>query len=241
MRRKIERIDIVPGTNHKIIQEKNSFSYGTDAIFLSNIVKPKGNIVDLGTGNGIIPLRLINKKNIKKIYGVEIQREVAELAKRSIKLNGLEEKIEILNMDLKKLDHKFEKHSIDIITCNPPYMKRGDALVNRDKNFAISRHEILCDLDDILRISNYLLKPLGKFYLVHRPNRLVDIFSTMRKYDIEPKWIRFVQPKIHKKPNLILVEGIKSGRIDLKFHDPLIVYDEEGNYTEEIYKIYKNE
>lgn len=241
MKMKSERIDIVPGTNLKIIQDKNSFSYGTDAIFLSDIVKPKGIVVDLGTGSGIIPLRLVNKKGVRKIYGIEIQKKVANLAKRSIHLNNLEDKIEILNMDLKNLDKKFKKHSIDTITCNPPYMKKGDAIVNKDENFAISRHEIYCDLEDILKISNYLLKPLGKFYLVHRPNRLVDIFYTMRKYDIEPKWIRFVQAKIDKKPNLLLIEGVKSGKIDLKFQDPLIVYDGEGNYTKEIYKIYKNE
>lgn len=240
MLRENERIDIVPGTNHKIIQNKNSFSYGTDAIFLSNIVKAKGKIIDLGTGSGIIPLRLVDKKYVDKIYGIEIQEEVAQVAKRSVELNDLQDKIEILNMDLKKLDQRFKKDTIDIVTCNPPYMKKGDALVNKEDNFAISRHEILCNLEDILEISAYLLKPLGKLYLVHRPNRLVDIFTTMRKYKIEPKWIRFVQPKIHKKPNLILIEGVKHGKIDLKFHDPLIVYKEDGQYTDEIHEIYKN-
>ena len=241
MIRENERIDIVPGTNFKIIQNKNNFSYGTDAIFLSHIVKAKGKIMDLGTGSGIIPLRLANKKGLKKIYGVEIQSEVAELAKRSVELNNLEEKIEILNMDLKNLGTCFDKSTMDIVVCNPPYMKKGDNLVNKDKNFAISRHEILCNLEDILNISNYLLKPLGKLYLVHRPNRLVDILVTMRKYNIEPKWIRFVQAKMEKKPNLILIEGVKDGKIDLKFHDPLIIYNEDGKYREEIYKIYKNE
>lgn len=241
MIRENERIDIVPGTNYKIIQDKRKFSYGTDAIFLSNIVKAKGKIVDLGTGSGIIPIRLADKKNIEKIYGIEIQKEVAELAKRSVELNSLEKKIHILNMDLKNLDSYLNKNSIDVVTCNPPYMKKGDALINKDKNFAISRHEIACNLEDILYISNYLLKPLGKLYIVHRPNRLVDIFFTMRKYHIEPKWIRFIQPKREKKPNLILIEGVKGGKIDLKFHDPLIVYDENGKYTEEIHKIYENE
>lgn len=236
-----ERIDIVPGTNHKIIQNKNSFSYGTDAIFLSNIVRPKGKIIDLGTGSGIIPLRLVDKRDVKKIYGVEIQKQVAELAKRSVDLNNLEKKIEIMNIDLKNLDSHFQRNSIDIVTCNPPYMKKGDALVNKDENFAISRHEILCNLEDVLQITNYLLRPLGKFYLVHRPNRLVDILTNMRKYNIEPKWIRFVQAKEGKKPNLLLIEGVKNGKVDLKFHDPLIVYKEDGKYTDEIYKIYDNE
>ena len=236
-----ERIDIVPGTDHKIIQNKKGFSYGTDAIFLSNIVKAQGNIIDLGTASGIIPLRLVDKKGVKKIYGVEIQSQVAQLAKRSVKLNNLEEKIVILNMDLKDLGDKFDKSTMDIVVSNPPYMKKGDNIINKDENFAISRHEILCDLEDIIKMSNYLLKPLGKLYLVHRPNRLVDIFSLMRKYKIEPKWIRFVQPTREKKPNLILIEGVKGGKIDLKFHHPLIIYNEDKTYTEEIYKIYRNE
>ena len=234
----IESIDIVPGTDYKIIQNKDRFSYGTDAIFLSSFAKPKGLVIDLGTGTGIIPLRLVDKGKTEKIYGVEIQAEVAKLAKNSIGLNNLDDKIKILNMDLKDLPTKFGKNSIDVITSNPPYMKEGGAIINSDENFAISRHEIKCNLNDIIKTTNYLLKPLGKFYLVHRPDRLVDILYTMRKYNIEPKYIRFVQPKINKKPNLILIEGVKDGKPDLKFYDPLIVYNEDGSYTEEIYEIY---
>lgn len=233
-----ERIDIVPGTDYKIIQNKEGFSYGTDAIFLSHFAKPKGLVMDLGTGTGIIPLRLIEKDNIKMIYGVEIQADVAKLAIKSIELNKLEEKIKILNMDLKDLWQKFPKGTFDTVTSNPPYMKKGGALVNPDENFAISRHEIACDIEDIIKTTDYLLKPLGKLYLVHRPDRLVDIIYTMRKYGIEPKYIKFVQPKINKKPNLILIEGVKGGKPDLKFYDPLIVYNEDGSYTDEIYNIY---
>lgn len=234
----IERIDIVPGTNYKIIQNKDKFSYGTDAIFLSDFAKPKGLVMDLGTGTGIIPLRLIDKGKIDLIYGVEIQTQVANLANQSIKLNNLESKIKILHMDLKDLREHFQKHTFDVITSNPPYMKEGGAITNSDENFAISRHEIKCNFEDIISVSNYLLKPLGKFYLVHRPDRLVDILYTMRKYNIEPKYIRFVQPKIGKKPNLLLIEGLKNGKSDLKFLDPLIVYNEDGTYTDEIYRIY---
>lgn len=233
-----EHIDIVPGTNFKIIQNKDSFSYGTDAIFLSSFAKPKGLVMDLGTGTGIIPLRLVGKGDIDMIYGVEIQEEVANLAKKSIKLNNLEDKIEILHMDLKNLPNKFEKSTFDVITSNPPYMKKGGALVNPNESFAISRHEIACNIEDIIKVTSYLLKQLGKFYLVHRPDRLVDIIYTMRQYNIEPKHIRFVQPKISKKPNLILIEGVKCGKPDLKFYDPLIVYNEDGSYTDEIYEIY---
>jgi tRNA1Val (adenine37-N6)-methyltransferase len=233
-----ERIDLVPGSSLKIIQNKEKFSYGTDAIFLSHFAKPKGVVVDLGTGTGIIPLRLCEKDKVDIIYGIEIQEEVADMARRSIELNGLEDKIKILNMDLKDLPTKFGKNTIDTIVTNPPYMKAGGALINPEENFALSRHEIACNLEDIIGVSEYLLKPLGKFYMVHRPDRLVDIIYTLRKYKIEPKYIRFVQPKINKKPNLILIEGVKDGKPDLKFYDPLIVYNEDGYYTEEIYKIY---
>lgn len=231
-----ERIDIVPGSELKIIQNRDKFSYGTDAIFLSHFAKAKGRVVDLGTGTGIIPLRLVNNPKVDIIYGVEIQDEVAEMAKRSIGLNNLEDKIKILNLDLKQLE--FGKDTIDVVTTNPPYMKSGGALVNLEENFAISRHEIACTLEDIISVSEYLLKPLGKFYMVHRPDRLVDIMYLLRKHNIEPKYIRFVQPKINKKPNLLLIEGTKSGKPDLKFYDPLIVYNEDGSYTDEIYDIY---
>ncbi len=233
-----ERIDVVPGTEYKIIQNKKRFSYGTDAIFLSDFAKPRGIVMDLGTGTGIIPLRMIGKRNVKEIYGVEIQEEVAEMAKRTVELNGLEDRIKILNMDLKELPNKFPKASFDCVTSNPPYAKTGSALVNLDDNFAISRHEISCNLEDIIRTAEYLLNPQGKFYMVHRPDRLVDILCTMREFRIEPKYIRFVQPKIGKKPNLLLIEGLKGGKPEIKFHEPLIVYKEDGSYTEEIYKIY---
>ncbi|HZJ99053.1 MAG TPA: tRNA1(Val) (adenine(37)-N6)-methyltransferase [Tissierellaceae bacterium] len=232
------RIDIVPGTEYKIYQNKEKFSYGIDAIILSNFAKAKGIIVDLGTGTGIIPLRIVDNQNIEKIYGVEIQKDVADLAKKSIELNQLEDRIEILNIDIKDLADRFPKASIDTIISNPPYMKNGSALINPQENFAISRHEIACTFEEIISVSNYLLKPLGKFFLVHRPDRLVDILYTMRQYNIEAKYIRFVQAKLEKKPNLILIEGVKDGKANLKFHDPLIVYKEDGSYVDEIYQIY---
>lgn len=234
----MERIDLVPGTDFKIIQDKNSFSYGTDAIFLSNFSKPKGIVVDLGTGSGIIPLRIINKKSVKKIYGIEIQKEVYERAKKSIEMNNLEKSIEILNMDLKDLPKRFSKCEIDTILSNPPYLKTGGAIVNEKENFAISRHEIACNLEDIIKISDYLLKPLGKLFLVHRPDRLTDIFYLLRNYKLEPKWIRFVYPKMGKAPNLVLIEAVKGGNKELRFFEPLIVYNEDGTYTDEIYEIY---
>lgn len=230
------KIDLVPGTDYKIYQDRKKFSYGTDAIFLSDFIKTKKTLVDLGTGTGIIPLRVY--KEGMKIYGLEIQKEVAEMAQASVDLNGLTGSIEILNMDLRQVEEVLGRSSIDTVVSNPPYMRAEGALVNEDENFALSRHEITCKLEDIIRVANYLLSPLGDFYMVHRPDRLVDIFYLMRKYQIEPKYIRLVQAKEGKKPNLLLVHGRKQAKIDLKFLDPLIVYKEDGSYTDEIMRIY---
>ena len=234
----MERIDKVPGTEYEIIQNRGMFSYGVDAILLSSFAKPKGVVVDLGTGTGIIPLRLVDRNNIKKIYGVEIQDEVADMAKRSVLLNSLDERIEILHMDLRELTKILPKASVDVITCNPPYMKTGGAIINDNENFALSRHEIKGSLEDILKVCAYLLKPAGKLYMVHRPNRLVDVLHYMRENKIEPKYIRFVHPKKSKNTNLFLVEGHKDARRDFKILDPLYIYNEDGSYTDEIYEIY---
>jgi tRNA1Val (adenine37-N6)-methyltransferase len=238
--RENERIDIIPGSNLKIIQDEKRFCYGIDAILLSKFVKiKKGNhVMDLGTGTGIIPLRLYSLSNSEKIIGIEIQKEVAEMANRTIKLNGLEDRIEIINMDLKDIPLNFQRATFDVITSNPPYMKNGTGIINPDESLSISRHEIKCTLEDIVKVAKYLLKDKGRLYLVHRPNRLVDIIWTTRKHGLEPKTLRFVHPKIGKKPNLLLLECIKGGNAELKIGKPLIVYNDNGGYTEEIYKIY---
>lgn len=236
-----ERIDDVPGTEYKIIQNSKKFSYGTDAIFLSEFSNPKGKVVDLGTGTGIIPIRILGRKKVEKIYGIEIQEEIAKMAKRSVQLNGLEDKIEIIQMDLKNIEKRFKKSSIDTVISNPPYMKDTDGNPNRDENFAISRHEIKCTLEDIIRVADYLLQPNGKFYMVHRPDRLVDIFHLLREYKLEPKYLKLVQGKIHSKPNLILIEAVKHGKPELKFYNPLIIYNEDGEYTAELKDIYYKE
>lgn len=235
-----ERIDIVPGTNLKIIQDKSRFCYGIDAILLSDFAKCKrgSNIMDLGTGTGIIPLRLYSLYNPEKIYGVEIQEEVAKMASRSVSLNKLQYRIEIINMDLRELPSIFDKGTFDVVTSNPPYIKKGAGLINPNETLALSRHEIKCSLDDIIRVSNYLLKDRGRLYLVHRPNRLVDIIWTTRQYKLEPKTIRLVQPKVDASPNLVLLECVKGGNVELKFERPLVVYNRDGSYTEEIYEIY---
>ncbi len=235
-----EEIDIIPGTDLKIIQNRKRFSYGTDAIFLSSFGRPKGLVLDIGTGTGIVALRLWgrNRAGIEKIYGVEIQDVVAEMAKRSVALNGLEDKLEVLHMDLKDLGDKFGRSSIDTIYTNPPYMKSGGALLNGDENFSISRHELKASLEDIVRVASDLLKPNGRFYMVHRPNRMVDIIYYMRKYRLEPKYIRLVQPRRDKSPNLLLIEGVKHAKEELKFYDPLIIYEDNGDYTQELRELY---
>jgi tRNA1Val (adenine37-N6)-methyltransferase len=235
-----ERIDNLPGCNYRLIQDKYGFCYGTDAVLLSSFcdVKRNSNIVDLGTGTGIIPILLCSKFHIQKIYGVEIQEEVAHMAKRSVALNNLEDKIEIINMDLKNSLDVLGREKYDVVTSNPPYMKHGGGLLNQNDKMAISRHEIACSLEDVIRISSGLLKQGGRFFMIHRPYRLVDIVWFLRKYGLEPKKIRFVHPKPSKKPNLLLIKSVKGGNRELKYEPPLYVYDENGNYTDEIYKIY---
>lgn len=235
-----EVVDIIPGSYLKIIQNRERFSYGTDAILLSSFVNIKKNskIIDLGTGTGIIPLFLYSRHKTSKIYGIEIQDEVANMAKRSISLNDLDEDIEILHMDLKQLPDKFEPGEFQVVTSNPPYIQGGGGIVNIKDNFALSRHEIACNLEDIIKIASYLLNGGGKFYLVHRPSRLVDIFCLLREYRLEPKTIRLVYPKKGKAPNMVLIMSTKGGRTELKFENPLYVYGEDGNYTDEVYKLY---
>ncbi|SHH76681.1 tRNA1(Val) (adenine(37)-N6)-methyltransferase [Sporanaerobacter acetigenes] len=235
-----EKIDIIPGSNYKIIQNRGKFSYGTDAILLSNFSKIKidSTGLDLGTGTGIIPLFLCSRYSPKKVYGIEIQEEVADMASRSVKMNNLGEQIEILNMDLKNLPEIFKSGQFQFVTSNPPYMKGGGGIVNERDNFAISRHEIACSLEDIVRTASYLLCQGGKFFMVHRPHRLVDIIWLLRKYNLEPKSIQFVHPKYDEKPNILLIMSMKGGKSELKFQKPLYVYNHDGTYTDEIYKIY---
>ncbi|MCR3956047.1 MAG: tRNA1(Val) (adenine(37)-N6)-methyltransferase [Gudongella sp.] len=234
----MRRIDLVPGTEYKIIQDKGLFSYGIDAILLSHFSKAKGVVVDLGTGTGIIPLRIVDSKGVSQVYGVEIQKDVAKMAEKTVELNSLQDRIRIINTDLKELPEMMGKASVDTVITNPPYMKPGGAIVSREDNFAISRHEIAATLEDIAAVSHYILKPLGKLYMVHRPNRLVDVLCTLRSHGLEPKYMQWVHPKPGKQPNLFLLEAVKGGRSDFKYREPIVVYDENGNYNEEIFEIY---
>ena len=236
----MERIDDLGCNNLKIIQNPDWFCFGMDAVLLSNYcdIKPNSTVVDLGTGTGIIPILLTGKNKISKIYGIELQSEVAEMAKRSIKLNNLEDKIEILNINLKDAERVLGNNKFDVVTSNPPYMDQETGLKNNTDNKTISRHEVECTLRDVIQTASRLLTHNGRFFLVHRPNRIVDILTILREFKLEPKNIRFVHPKAGKSPNLVLIKAIKAAKPDLKFEDPLYVYNEDGTYTGEILDIY---
>lgn len=236
-----ERIDDLEFKDLKIIQNKEGFCFGIDSILLSDFaknIKNESKVIDLGTGTGIINILLSGKTLAKELVGVEIQKEVADMAKRSIELNGLENRIKIINENILNLKKYFEAKSFDVVVTNPPYKKINTGVVNDEDKKIISRHEITASLKDFIHGASYLLKDYGEFYMVHRPDRLVDIFVEMREEKIEPKLIRFVYPKLGKKANLVLIKGVKCGKPFLEFEKNLYVYEENGDYTEDILKIY---
>lgn len=235
-----ERLDELHRNGYRIIQDKRRFCFGMDAVLLSGFakVKPDEQALDLGTGTGIIPILLEAKTDGRHFVGLEIQEESADMASRSVAYNGLEEKIEIVTGDIKDASNIFGASSFDVITTNPPYMIGQHGLKNEEDAKAIARHEILCTLDDVLRESAKILKPGGRFYMVHRPFRLAEILSAMVQYRIEPKRMRLVYPFVDKEPNMVLIEGLRGGRSRMTVEKPLIVYKEPGVYTDEIYDIY---
>lgn len=235
-----ERVDDLQLKGLKIIQNPEGFCFGIDAVLVSNFsqIKKNGLVVDLGTGTGIIPLLISGKSSAKKIYGVEVQEEVADMARRSVALNGLEERIEIVHQNLKTIFEYLPKGLADVVISNPPYMPAGGALVNPGSYKAISRHEVLCTLEDVMKTAAGLLKEKGGFYMVHRPSRLVDIIELGRRYKLEPKLIRMIHPKEGKEPNIMLIKCVKSGNPELRVMPPLYVYNKDGSYTDEIFDIY---
>lgn len=236
-----ERIDDLEFKGYKIIQNPEGFCFGIDSVLLSDFAKDIRNnsrVMDLGTGTGILCILLSGKTNLKEIYGIEIQEEVANMAKRSVELNSLQDKVKIINENILNLENVFEKGSFDAIVTNPPYKKINTGLQNESEKKLISRHELTANLEDFIKVSKDMLKDKGEFYMVHRPERLVDIIYLMRKYKIEPKQIRFVAPKPSKEPNLVLIKGVKNAKEFLKFDNILYVYNEDGSYTEELLKIY---
>ncbi|SDJ81729.1 tRNA1Val (adenine37-N6)-methyltransferase [Natronincola ferrireducens] len=234
-----ERIDDLQVNGLKIIQNPKGFCFGIDAVLLANFVALKQNakVVDLGTGTGIIPILLAGKSNTSHITALEIQDEVADMARRSVQLNRLENRIDILTMDLKEGEKILPVNTFDVVTSNPPYM-HPEGLLNLEDTKSISRHEIKCSLEDVIKTASRLLKHLGRFFMVHRPQRLVDIMYYCRQYKLEPKQLQFIHPTYGKKPNLLLLECRKAANPELKILDPLYVYEETGKYTKEIYEIY---
>ena len=236
-----ERIDDLEFNNLKIIQNEKEFCFGMDAVLLSDFakeIKQNSKIIDLGTGTGILPILLSGKTEDTKIVGIEIQEKMSEMATRSVKLNNLENRIQIINEDLRNLGKLFEKESFDAVLTNPPYKENNTGLKNEYEGKIIARHEIKCNLEDIILASKNLLKDRGTLYMVHRPERIVDICELLRKYKIEPKVIRFIYPKAGKEANLILIKAVKNARKFLKIEKPLIIYKENGAYTDEVLKIY---
>lgn len=236
-----ERIDDLEFKGLKIIQNKDGFCFGIDSILLSDFakeIKKESKVIDLGTGTGIIGILLCMKTELSKIIGVEIQKEVYDMAKRSIKLNNLENKFEIINENIKNLENIIETGTFDAVVTNPPYKKIGTGLTNENEKKLISRHEITANLEDFIKVSSKMLKDKGTLYMVHRPDRMVDIIELLRKYKLEPKRIKFVYPNANKDANLILLKAVKNANPFLKIEKPLYVYNQNGEYTDEILKIY---
>ncbi len=235
-----ERIDDLERNGYKIIQSKDKFCFGMDAVLLSGFahVKTGENVIDLGTGTGIIPILLEAKTEGKHFVGLEIQEESAEMAYRSVCLNGLEDKVEIVQGDIKEALNKFGRASFDVVTTNPPYMNDMHGIKNPEMPKAIARHEVLCTLKDVVTNAAGLLKPSGRLYMVHRPHRLIEIITELKNAKLEPKRIKFVHPFVDKEANMVLIEAIKGAKSMVKIEKPIIVYKEPGVYTDEIYDIY---
>lgn len=235
-----ERVDDLQRNGYKIIQDPGRFCFGMDAVLLSGFARARegARVIDLGTGTGIIPILMEAKTKAAHLTGLEIQEESADMARRSVQLNGLTDKITIITGDLKEAVGLFGAASFDVVTCNPPYMTEHHGLTNPGEPKAVARHELLCNLEDVISQAAGLLKSGGNFYLVHRPFRLVDIMVLMRKYRLEPKRMKLVYPFADKEPNMVLIEANRGGRARLTVEKPLIVYEKPGVYTEEIYTVY---
>lgn len=235
-----ENVDDLQLNGLNLIQKKDGFKFGIDAVLLSYFakVKTKHRVMDLCTGTGIVPFLLYGKYNPQEVVGLEIQSDMVEMAQRSVKLNSLEGRLSFINLDLKDTDELKKLGRFDVLTVNPPYKLNNSGIINPLDKLAIARHEIMCNLEDVIYAARILLKDNGRMFIVHRPERLADIFTLMRKYKIEPKRVKMIHPKANKAPNIVLVEGQRDGGAYLKWDEPLYVYDNDGRYTEEIDKIY---
>lgn len=235
-----ERVDFIQRKGYKIIQNPEVFCFGIDAVLLADFAKAKKDdrVLDIGTGTGIIPILMFARYENKSYTGIDIQANMIEMADRSIRLNQIEDNIQMEHLDVKDIRKKYKAGSFDIVTSNPPYMKGQAGLVNENESKTIARHEVTCSLEDIIENAAYVLGDKGKLYMIHRPHRLVDMMALMRQYRLEPKTMRMIYPKEGKAPTMVLIEGIKYARPELKVMPALYVYNEDGTYTKEINDIY---
>ena len=235
-----ERIDDLQRNHYGIIQRKGTFCFGMDAVLLSGFaaVKKGERALDLGTGTGIIPILLSAKTEGEHFTGLEIQEESADMARRSVSYNHLEERVDIVTGDIKEAGTLFARASFDVVTSNPPYMNDAHGIKNPGDAKAIARHEVLCTLEDVVREGTCLLRPGGRFYMVHRPRRLIEIIQTMKKHGLVPKRMKFVHPYRDREANMVLIEAVRGGGALLKAEAPVIVFDENGEYSEEIRTTY---
>ena len=240
-----ERLDDLEINDYRIIQKKSGFCFGSDSVLLSGYASQKGigikrnsKVLDLGTGAGVIAILLCAKTSLKEIYGVEIQRDMAEMADRSVRLNNLQDRMKILNCDIKEIPDMLEKNSFDAVVSNPPYKDRESGAGNEKVMQDVSRHETSASLEDFISIGANMLNSEGSFYMVNRVERMAEIFEIMRRYRIEPKVLRFIYSNVDSEGKLFLIKGVKNGRKFLKVLSPLIMYKEDGSYTDEVLKIY---
>ncbi len=235
-----ERLDELQRDGLKLIQNPSWFCFGMDAVLLSSFVKVKEGAVclDLGCGNGVIPILLSGKTNGKNFTGLEIQEDVADMARRSVMGNGLQDRVNIKTGDIREAISFFGASKYDVVTSNPPYMTDAHGLTNETDHKTIARHEVLCSLEDVIGNAARLLKPGGHFFMVHRPFRLAEIIHCMVNHRLEPKRMRLVYPYIDKEPNMVLIEGVRGGNPRITVEKPLIVYQEKNIYTEEVKKLY---
>ncbi len=236
----MERIDDLQRNGLKIIQDTGRFCFGMDAVLLSGFAKakPGEKVLDMCTGTGILPLLMSAKTEARHFSALEIQAESADMARRSVAMNSLEEKIDIVTGDVKEASRIFGRASFDVVTVNPPYMTAGHGEVNPEDAKAIARHEVLCTLEDVVREAAAVLKTNGRIYMVHKPFRLTEIFATMQKYKLEPKELRVVYPYADKEPNMVLVAAVKGGKSGITVDKPLIIYKEKDQYMDEIKEKY---
>ena len=240
MLRENERLDELNRNGYKIIQRPDKFCFGMDAVLLGAFAKAKEGekVLDIGTGTGVIPILMEARYGGNDYTGIEIQSEMADMSSRSVELNNLGDKITIVDGDIRDFDSHFTTSSYDVITTNPPYMKMGNGIVNPSDTKAISRHEVSVTLEDIVSVGAKLLKNKGRFYMVHRPNRLMEIMNTMRSVGLEVKRLRMVHPYIDKDANMVLLEAVLNSGEFMKVEKPLIIYGPDGKYTDEVGEIY---